>query len=67
MDLWTWRFGGSGTEGPRAEERRKHPGVAAATPLECWLSPGDVVYIPAGWWHTAEALDSGLSLHIGMH
>ena len=59
VDLWTWRFGSTGA---RAVERHKHPGVAAATPFECVLSPGDCIYIPPGWWHMAEAIDGSISV-----
>ena len=56
VDLWTWRFG---SREARSSARSSHPGVASAMPLETVLCPGDVVYIPPGWWHHVETLDSG--------
>ena len=36
VDLWTWRFGSGDA---RAHERRMHPAVASATPLETVRPP----------------------------
>ena len=59
VDLWAWRFGG---EAEREAERASHPDVASAMALECVLSPGDVAYIPPGWWHSVESLSGSISV-----
>ena len=56
VDLWAWRFGSAEARG---QERHKHPNVASAMPLEQVLCPGDVAYIPPGWWHHVETLEEG--------
>lgn len=50
---------------PRAEERaaRVH-GFEEASLVEHVLSPGDVLYLPPGAWHRAEAI--GRSLHLSL-
>lgn len=32
----------------------------------CWLKPGDWLYIPAGYWHKAKALENSCHLSIGI-
>lgn len=40
----------------------KFPRFAMATVLTGVLQPGEIIFIPAGWWHTAECLTVGISL-----
>lgn len=35
-------------------EPERYPGFARATPLEVVLRPGELLYIPVGWWHSVE-------------
>lgn len=36
----------------------------APTPLECVLHPGDLLYIPAGWWHYVLSVDTSASVNV---
>lgn len=31
-------------------------------PLECTVSPGEILFVPHGWWHSVLNLDDGLSV-----
>ena len=58
-----WSVYGSTVDKPifvMVEERQKPPSQAV---IECELAPGDVLYIPRGFWHHALA-QRGLSLHL---
>lgn len=35
---------------------------AHAAPIQVVAGPGDFVFIPAGWWHTAESLSASITL-----
>ncbi|NPC73514.1 cupin-like domain-containing protein [Corallococcus exiguus] len=39
-----------------------HPLYAEATVLEAVLEPGDLVFLPVGWWHWVRALDVSASV-----
>ncbi|MHA7628034.1 cupin-like domain-containing protein [Corallococcus sp. M7] len=39
-----------------------HPLFAEATVLEAVLEPGDMVFLPVGWWHWVKALDVSASV-----
>ena len=41
----------------------KHPRFKEATPLECVLSPGELLYIPPFWWHQVESVDAAVSIN----
>lgn len=49
--------------------QKSHPTSASETPrLECTLSPGDVLYVPRGHWHEANAqLEPSLHLTLGIY
>lgn len=36
------------------------------TEIRCWLKPGDLLYIPAGYWHKAYAVSESGHLSIGL-
>jgi ribosomal protein L16 Arg81 hydroxylase len=40
----------------------KHPLFQKATVLELVLQPGEVLFIPVGWWHFVESLDPAVSV-----
>lgn len=40
----------------------KHPLFAKATVMELILNPGEVLFIPVGWWHDVRALDISMSI-----
>lgn len=44
----------------------KHPLFASAERISCVCQPGDVLFIPAGWWHTTRVV-SDLSINIGLN
>ena len=37
-----------------------------APEIRCWLKPGDWLYIPAGYWHKAEAITNSFHLSVGV-
>lgn len=37
-------------------------GISGIPHFECVVEPGDLVFIPVGWWHALEALDVSISL-----
>jgi ribosomal protein L16 Arg81 hydroxylase len=40
----------------------RHPLYQYANPISLVLGPGDVLFIPVGWWHHVEALDTSIML-----
>ena len=38
-----------------------------ATPFYCLAEPGDVVYMPTGWWHNVLSLDQSISVNYWWH
>jgi hypothetical protein len=40
----------------------RFPLFAKAQVVTCILEPGDTLFVPAGWWHTAECLTISISL-----
>ena len=41
----------------------KFPNIKFAIPFEGILNPGDLLYIPAGWWHEVKSLDVTMSIN----
>lgn len=48
--------------GPIAPDLEKHPRFRQATLLEARLEPGDVLYLPRGWWHYFASSERSISL-----
>lgn len=45
-------------------DRLRHSVSPQEQPLECTAFPGDVVFVPHGWWHMVINLDDGLNVAI---
>jgi len=41
-----------------------HPLLHNATAFHLELSPGDVLYMPSGWWHQTRSLETNISVNI---
>lgn len=46
---------------PEAPDFEKFPLARQATTIECIVNPGDLLYVPAGWYHQVRALTFSLS------
>ena len=46
---------------PEAPDYEKFPLARQATLIECIVNPGDMLYVPAGWYHQVRALTFSLS------
>jgi len=46
---------------PEAPDYEKFPLARQATTIECIVTPGDMLYVPAGWYHQVRALTFSLS------
>jgi hypothetical protein len=46
---------------PEAPDFDKFPLARQATTIECIVNPGDMLYVPAGWYHQVRALTFSLS------
>jgi hypothetical protein len=46
---------------PEAPDFEKFPLARQATTIECIVGPGDMLYVPAGWYHQVRALTFSLS------
>jgi histone arginine demethylase JMJD6 len=40
----------------------KFPLLAQATPIRCELHPGETLFVPGGWWHTARMLSPSITV-----
>jgi hypothetical protein len=40
----------------------RYPRFAGVEVLDCILEPGEMLFIPGGWWHQVRALEEGISL-----
>ena len=41
----------------------KFPLYPLAQPIHCILEPGDILFIPTGWWHHVRSLDMSISIN----
>ena len=41
---------------------KRFPRYAEATPIEVVLDPGEILYLPAGWWHYVVSVDASIGL-----
>ena len=55
-----WVFSEIGN--PEEVDLEKYPEWKNVTPIECILEEGDALFIPIGWWHCVESLDTSISL-----
>lgn len=46
----------SEVDGRRIDVQR-YPAMAGVPVLDCVLAPGEILFLPVGWWHFVEALD----------
>ena len=44
-------------------DTNEFPDIKLATSFEGVLNPGDLLYIPAGWWHEVKSLDVTMSIN----
>lgn len=42
-------------------KERSNPDISKR-PLECTVEPGDILFVPHGWWHCVLNLDDGISV-----
>lgn len=42
----------------------RHPLAAQARPWTCEVGPGDLLFLPAFWWHQVRSLDAGVSVSV---
>jgi hypothetical protein len=47
-----------------APDLARYPRFAQARGLQALLGPGDVLFIPRGWWHHVRSLDPAISLNL---
>ena len=51
-------------EWPKARARMERAGVRISSRLECELSPGEVLYIPALWFHNVTSIGFSVALNV---
>lgn len=52
----------STVDDPYNQDLERFPLLAKATQYRTVIRPGDMVYVPVGWWHTARALSMSISV-----
>jgi hypothetical protein len=48
---------------PEAPDFERYPLARQAAPIECVVAPGELLYVPAGWYHQVRALSFSLSVN----
>lgn len=46
----------------KAVDLNRFPAMAGVTIHDCVLEPGEILFLPVGWWHHVEALDISVTL-----
>lgn len=46
----------------RAINLQRFPAMAGVPVLDCVLEPGEILFLPVGWWHFVEALDVSITV-----
>lgn len=46
----------------KAVDLKRFPAMAGVTIHDCVLDPGEILFLPVGWWHHVEALDISVTL-----
>ena len=52
----------SAVDDPIMQDRERWPLLAQAQPYRAVLKPGDMIFVPARWWHAARALSTSISV-----
>lgn len=47
---------------PDNPDLQKFPLFARATPVSCDLQPGEILFVPPGWWHTTRILTPSITV-----
>lgn len=47
----------------RNVDNNRFPLFNKATPYECILEPGDVLFLPSGWWHEVHTMEASISIN----
>jgi hypothetical protein len=56
----------SSVDDPVLQDRERFPLLAKATLYRTVLKPGDMIFVPAHWWHAARALSTSISVCVNM-
>lgn len=51
---------------PQHQDLEQFPLMSKASQFRAVLKPGDMVFVPCGWWHTARALSPSISVGTNM-
>ena len=46
----------------RAIDLQRFPMMAGVPVIDCVLEPGEILFLPVGWWHFVEALDISITI-----
>lgn len=47
---------------PDTVDLERFPDYAGATPIKIVQKPGELLFVPAGWWHTAKNIEASLTV-----